>query len=616
MWWVVKGSHHGAPVAKLNKEYFTQPQALAVIAEISRAVGRRVVWAKRPTQNPTLVHHGKAVAAKWHVTTEAYDAVADLYRGTKQQAMRIARAFAATLGAPVRLLDNEGMPDKLTAHKQASFATNPLGRIGFFPHYSFVGGGDLDGAVTYFAGNYWAQPRKAKVLERSRDGIRFSIVGGAGGQYLASFTDTPERGIAIEKIREIDALHEAEGETNPSKRGAPKLNWNTYAGGTGAWEGANSYSADTSLGKWLVVPVTTRYGRRAGYLVQQAGPPLPEETSARFGLHSGLWKELGRVRSLNEGKKLAREVFEHAWYFAVGRELDPENWPKRNPYGPRSRFKHERLEAPGHFDSRSFRVKRSGRAEVVTACPKGKWDAKRKRCRAGTRAQALMTPRNPRVPIVGGYAQMSRADWLKVPKEYRGRYSRQFLPEGFEHLAGQPNVMTMDADGATVLVPVKFTDGNRRTRLDAFTRGHLKRWLDNHAVGRKREARAAIMRALSDDPEALERGAGWGELERRGLEMNPSALARAREGFKTWHEFAPKGKPKRMKGPPRKIPGTLVKLGDIVRIDYKSNKYTGKQTIYTHDTKKPRPVLTADPDLKHAYIVGGNMKITADGLIN
>jgi hypothetical protein len=83
--------------------------------------------------------------------------------------------------------------------------------------------------------------------------------------------------------------------------------------------------------------------------------------------------------------------------------------------------------------------------------------------------------------------------------------------------------------------------------------------------------------------------------------------------YQMWHEFDPH-RVTRMKGPDRLIPRTLVKLGDIRSIDYISDKYEGRPVTYTHQTDRPRPVLATDPDGRNLHIVGGRIKITADGL--
>ena len=44
------------------------------------------------------------------------------------------------------------------------------------------------------------------------------------------------------------------------------------------------------------------------------------------------------------------------------------------------------------FDRRSFRWIRRGKAKILIACPRGKWNAPTDRCRVGTRAYAVLTP--------------------------------------------------------------------------------------------------------------------------------------------------------------------------------------------------------------------------------
>lgn len=55
-------------------------------------------------------------------------------------------------------------------------------------------------------------------------------------------------------------------------------------------------------------------------------------------------------------------------------------------------FCEERLAPKTQFDKRSFRYKKSGKAWVLVACPKGKWNTKAARCRVGMRAHKLLAP--------------------------------------------------------------------------------------------------------------------------------------------------------------------------------------------------------------------------------
>lgn len=52
-----------------------------------------------------------------------------------------------------------------------------------------------------------------------------------------------------------------------------------------------------------------------------------------------------------------------------------------------------RTRKKSEFDSRSFYEKRSGNAFITIGCLKGNWDARKGRCRTGTRAYKIRIPR-------------------------------------------------------------------------------------------------------------------------------------------------------------------------------------------------------------------------------
>lgn len=73
----------------------------------------------------------------------------------------------------------------------------------------------------------------------------------------------------------------------------------------------------------------------------------------------------------------------------------------------------------------------------------------------------------------------------------------------------------------------------------------------------------------------------------------------------------------------RRIPPVVVQLGEALGIQYRSRKYaggpdnpSGKLIDYTHRFKSPRPILATDPAARQLYLVGGNVKVTPDGLVN
>lgn len=72
---------------------------------------------KRRRPNPTLVHHGLARAARWHVVTLAGKPLADLYGGTLAWARRVAARIGRLAGgADVVLLGNRATPRRLADH--------------------------------------------------------------------------------------------------------------------------------------------------------------------------------------------------------------------------------------------------------------------------------------------------------------------------------------------------------------------------------------------------------------------------------------------------------------------------------------------------------------------
>lgn len=84
------------------------------------------------TPNPTLVAHGLVASSRWHILTHAAPrtAVADLYVGTRAEALYIARQLATMLRdkagqhIAVDLLDNTATPADLRAHPREA-ATRP-----------------------------------------------------------------------------------------------------------------------------------------------------------------------------------------------------------------------------------------------------------------------------------------------------------------------------------------------------------------------------------------------------------------------------------------------------------------------------------------------------------
>ena len=92
------------------------------------------------------------------------------------------------------------------------------------------------------------------------------------------------------------------------------------------------------------------------------------------------------------------------------------------------------------------------------------------------------------------------------------------------------------------------------------------------------------------------------------------ALRQSARTFRKWHGFDASSLVE-VKGNQR-IPRVLVALGMIPALVYKSDKWSGRMTTYEHKTREPRPLLCTGPDGKGLFIIGGRVKVTADGLID
>lgn len=228
---------------------------------------------------------------------------------------------------------------------------------------------------------------------------------------------------------------------------------------------------------------------------------------------------------------------------------------------------------------------------------------------AGNIESSMEERDNPGQLDPDGTVHMTRAEYAKVPRDYRGRYSgAPFSPASVK---GKPNILTLDPEtGATILVPVTITDARRRNPLP--------RWADPRSIRTVKSGGARILVGCPVGhyhPRAKGRKCDVGM---RAIEVrNPrdGELERGAQTFQMWHEF-PHHKITKVKVPFTRWPRHLVKLGEVVRIDYVSNKWEGKNRTYTHATRRPRPILVTDPDAKTVNLVGGAMRPTADGLVN
>ena len=134
------------------------------------------------------------------------------------------------------------------------------------------------------------------------------------------------------------------------------------------------------------------------------------------------------ARWMRENLHLGASVGEvRQWIYSSIAGTNPVSEEDRTPPG----YRHERLEDPAAFDPRSFRtVEVAGGDRLVIGCPRGHYDATRRRCRIGTRAQAILhahgeanpcpvaetSSTNPRRPRQDSAASMFE-DWHEFPPD-------------------------------------------------------------------------------------------------------------------------------------------------------------------------------------------------------
>jgi len=127
-----------------------------------------------------------------------------------------------------------------------------------------------------------------------------------------------------------------------------------------------------------------------------------------------------------------------------------------------------------------------------------------------------------------------------------------------------------------------------------------------HKIG-SREARSlyAVVVAIYKD---------LGGRIRRKVKRNPSEKEwrAVIDLFDEFHEFEPDSTIV-FKVNSLKIPGVLVKLGDLHEVTYKSNKFDRRSRLYAHKFGRSKPILAADKDGR-LFIIGGGYKITNRGI--
>jgi hypothetical protein len=173
-------------------------------------------------------------------------------------------------------------------------------------------------------------------------------------------------------------------------------------------------------------------------------------------------------------------------------------------------------------------------------------------------------------------------------------------------------------------------EGNPRRKSRVKRPNPLPRWVDPRSirtvgrgatrirVGCPKGKWSPSRRRCSVGTRMVETAGVRGKARRNPRE---SEVALARRTFRRLNQIEP-GTARVVRGA-RNAPKVAVQLGELVSFVYRSDKYAGskdnphgKELLYEHKTKRPRPVLATDPSGREVHIVGGRMHPTPDGLVN
>lgn len=288
--------------------------------------------------------------------------------------------------------------------------------------------------------------------------------------------------------------------------------------------------------------------------------------------------------------------------------------PGSNPGG----FRRRRVRSPKAFAKGSLRTIRTSKTtRRVIGCPKGKYDPKRKRCKVGTKTQALLRF-NPGVlfllrPLTGKSRLVGRAKTTRKAAQAIGRVLANCFREPIgvqfrrnptlvhQRLVSRPTFHLLGHAGRPLadLYGVNLEQAKKVAQVIADAQGV--------PVDVKPSAGSALGAAQA--VQAISRA-----RPRRANPATAAELQQAARTFQKWHGFNP-SQVTAISGQ-RRVPRTLVALGTVPEIVYESDKWTGRKTTYVHKTSRPRPVLATGSDGKGLYLVGGRVRVTRDGLVD
>lgn len=324
----------------------------------------------RTLKNPTLVHHLLTSRASHHIVSDSSGAaLADLYTWNDGIAARVGQVISTWVGSPVRVLSNAGTPATLAAHRtvarrrpQRHARRNPDAGGGGWRSY---GPGKFDSMVDSFL---WSASMDGAFFdEELGESEGFGFYGLAVGGILeaaerAAKDDGDELTAAErDELRGTAAVIMSEG-----SQGFVGVDYyKTEKAARDAWKQIEAeYEAFSEGGDEN--PLHSR--RRELSVPDQHRLKIARQT---LRMNDTFARIMGGMTK-DEARRVIREL--------TGRT------PRENPRSARYR----------RFDPRSFRTIKSGRARVVVACPRGKYQPRNRRCAVGTKSVAVLTGKRGR----------------------------------------------------------------------------------------------------------------------------------------------------------------------------------------------------------------------------
>jgi hypothetical protein len=627
-WWEIKDERAGVTLALVNATHLNRIEARRIGDRISTVLGGipLAMYHRAARPNPTLASHG-AGAARWHIiSAREQAAVADLYRVEPGKASKIATEIATVLNVPMVLMSNRGLPKYLADHpimreRSGSLEHRPTSRLNPKPKGRNPGGRRVvfGGRYELEAGEPYRGPHVGVVEQFIAYGKRGAIYGGLvygdgrfhwlnlsrGGMGTVPFDlaqvsprdlwaggkENPARGNPGKRQNAAALVRELKRIANLYHRGMIGHRDLGVMNGR-VWDQAKLLGVEPQvlavISKWRPKgnPSRSKSARIARALKRGAGGNRKKRRAAaagrirRFGYLAGRRSERIARRALaNPAYRLAWNLYQPGGYRAATGIGDYYVTTQRNQAG---RVVGVTVQLNTYAkNAAGYHWADLGHAKTVSAA--------KAVAQADWNARVAVSESNPSGGYTHGGARAALARLgprLSVADRHRLKIARDTLKmsdEGARIMGG----MTKDEARQVVMsLTGKWpTEPNRRVRS-------LKR--------RTARARRASTRSVSASGRAA---------------ANPrTELEKAKATYRKWSELEP-GKVTRARAP-RRVPKAMAKLGELVSVVYRSDKYDGEAKLYEHKTKRPRPVLAADPEGRHVFIVGGNMKITADGLVN